>query len=344
MVPKKHEIQILDKETKQIKKFLLRRFENKDVERIFMAWNNPQSYRYNSVDWNKRDVQSLADESWPSSWGMYFMVLEDLENNQIVATCRFGGDTKEKAEKVWDFGYSTFRSDDEEKYSVGDIRDVFKNGVKKDELCWGKGYCSLMLDAIIKFAQDEGVDKLISGADGMNWGSQKVMMKSGFTFYEIEKDGDVDLILKLKDENGELQPIHKPTKEELAPIWEQHMDMVKKAHSRFILRMIVKRNEKKHYYKSLMFLLLTKASEILQTNKNHKNKIELIKQDIVSTFNQFDKNEKRGFAKSFKAYIKRWTKRVGDKDFDQTDVDFYLKCCEIVECSINKSCVCQQEN
>ena len=109
------------------------------------------------------------------------------------------------------------------------------------------------------------------------------MMKSGFTFYEIEKDGDVDFILKLRDENGKPLTINKPSKEELAPIWENHMEMVKKAHSRFILSMIVKRNEKKHYYKSLMFLLLTKSSEILKLSTSL---LSLSKASTVSVASQ----------------------------------------------------------
>ena len=61
MVPKKYNIEIFDESTNKTKHYLLRRFEKKDVNRIFKAWNNPQSYRYNSIDWNKRDVKCLVD-------------------------------------------------------------------------------------------------------------------------------------------------------------------------------------------------------------------------------------------------------------------------------------------
>ena len=76
-------------------------------------------------------INDIVNESWPSSWGMYFFVLEDLSTNEIVSTCRFGGTIKENEEKIWDFGYSTFRGDDKENYTLEDIREVFKNGVKK---------------------------------------------------------------------------------------------------------------------------------------------------------------------------------------------------------------------
>jgi assimilatory nitrate reductase catalytic subunit len=35
----------------------------------------------------------------------------------------------------------------------------------------------------------------------------------------------------LRDENGELLPIEKPTKEEIKPIWENHMEKVKEKHN-----------------------------------------------------------------------------------------------------------------
>ena len=55
VVPKK--IKIVRAEKDKQKEYLLRRFEDKDIHRIFMAWNNPQSCRYNSVDCNEASVR-----------------------------------------------------------------------------------------------------------------------------------------------------------------------------------------------------------------------------------------------------------------------------------------------
>ena len=331
MVKEQYSITVVDELTNKPKKYLLRRFKEEDIHRIFMAWNNPQSYRYNSIDWRESSVKELSECSWPSSWGMYFFVLEDLTTNEIVSTCRFGGMCEENEEKIWDFGYSTFRGDDKGNYTIEDIREVFKNGVKKDSKSWGKGYSSIMLAEIIKIAQKEGVKKLISGADGMNWGSQKVMIKNGMTFYEIEKDGDVNLILNLRDDDYRLLPINKPTKEELAPVWEQHMEMVKKAHNKLIMRLITKKNNKEQFAKSLMFFLLTKASKILETQQNKSKKIALIKQQILNCYEEFTNKDKKLFKHAFKSYKKRWRERIGNTNFKQADVEYYLKCCEIVE-------------
>jgi len=337
MVPKK--IEIIREEDVKDKKYILRRFEDKDVHRIFMAWNNPQSYRYNSIDWNEKCVQDIVNLSWPSSWGMYFMVLEDFDSHEIVATCRFGGDNDNTLkESEWDFGYCTFRSDDKETYTIDDIRDVFNNGVKPDNSKWGKGYSSLMVETIIKIAQDEGIHKLSSGADGMNWGSQKVMMKNGMTFYEFEDDGDVDFIIRLRDENGELLPIEKPTKEELKPVWESYMQMVKQKHGESELKERIEKRDKEHLGDSLMYLLMNRVSRIdeLINSKNNVDKIKNIQKDIRNIYSQLTLEEKQLFKQRFDNYKSRWRKRVGDNDFDQDDVKFNLNCCMLIDAELEK--------
>jgi RimJ/RimL family protein N-acetyltransferase len=253
MVPKKVKITRIEDGIK--KDYILRRFEKRDVDRIFQAWNNPQSYRYNSVDWCKRNVESIVDLPWPSDWGMYFMVLEDMATGEILSTCRFGGNPEE-TKPVWDFGYCTFRGDDKERYTLVDIREVLENGVKTDSKCWGKGYSSMMLDAIIKIAQDEGVYEIISGADGRNLGSQKVMMKNGMTFSEFEDDGDVEFSIKLRGDNGDILPINKLSKDKLDDMWESHMDMVKIKLSDKNIKKLIECSDEKLIGEYIMYLLL----------------------------------------------------------------------------------------
>lgn len=349
MVPKTIKIKVAS-EGGATKNYVLRRFEKEDAHRIFCAWNNPQSYRYNSIDWNESSVQNMVNYSWPNQWGMYFMVLQDEQTGNIVATCRFGTPDKNNKNE-WDFGYSTFRSDDKQNYTLDDLRNVFKNGVTPDKLCWGKGYCSIMLDAIIKIAQKEGVQRLISGADGQNWGSQKVMMKNGFSFYEIEDDGDVDFILELYDQNGNPLKIVKPTKQQLEPVWNAHMQIVKNKHQNPDMMNIVKNCTKEHYGNGLFYLLMTRASKIInlqesewqnsQTIKNLKKEIcEIFAQFTISpTKNWF--NERELFAQSLNSFKNRWQKRIGNCDFNQNDIMFNLNCCLLVEeqvkpCSIQR--------
>ena len=322
------------------KKFVLRRFEKQDIHRIFMAWNNPQSYRYNTIDWNERDVEEILNYSWPNESGMYLMVLENEETHEIVATCRFGTPDKLKP-KEWDFGYCTFRNDVKEEYTLEDLQSAFIDGVKKDSLCWGKGYSTIMLDTIIKIAQSEGVETIISGADGLNWGSQKVMMKNGMTFYEIENDGDVDFIIRLKDKNGQSIVLTKPSKDELESIWQNHIKIIQNAHKTESIREKKEIAEKNHYGDALVFLLLNRASKILLYGNCEQEKLTILKNDIKNIYSKFKinklgYNEIELFKERFISFQNRWQERVGNLSFNQENVEFNLKCCDIVEKQIKQ--------
>ncbi len=334
MVPKEIEItkKLKDGTTK---KFIMRRFEEKDVHRIFMAWNNPQSYRFNSIDWNERSIKYMVDRPWPTDYGMYHMVLEDAETHELLATCRFGRYWNSKTEdKIWDFGYSTFRSDDKEDYTLEDIKNVFKNGVQPDALCWGKGYSSIMVEEIIKIAQNEGIVQIRSGANGANWGSQKVIMKNGLKFLQVDKDGDVDFSFNLRDENGNSNPITKPKKDELDAMWEQHVKMVEERRNRLCMKIIIRNANIKQYAESLFLLLMAKASKIdglNETKLRKKAKIEDLKQEIVSIYLKFTFKEKRMVNRALKNYKQRWIKRIGNEQYEQSEVEFNLRCCEMVK-------------
>lgn len=172
---------------------VLRRFEPKDIHRIFMAWNNPQSYRYNAIDWDENCILDISKYSHPSEFGMYYMVLEDKTIGEIVGTCRFGDYnwTSDNTD-IWGFGYCVFRGDDKEFYSVEDIRKTYeKNGLFKDTKFQNKGYGQKMLSMILEFAEKKGIKKIRDGADINNDGSLKVMIKNGFThLMQEDKEGN----------------------------------------------------------------------------------------------------------------------------------------------------------
>ena len=170
---------------------VLRRFKNEDVHRIFMAWNNPQSYRYNSIDWSEDDIREISEYKFPTEWGMYYMVLENKSRNEIVGTCRFGDYNWESDNtKIWGFGYCVFRGDDKEEYSLDDIRKTYQaGGLTRDNKYQSKGYGQKMLEIILDLAEEKGIEEVRDGADINNDGSLKVMIKNGFK-HVMQQDED----------------------------------------------------------------------------------------------------------------------------------------------------------
>lgn len=330
-----------------VKKLIMRRFTEADAHRVFMAWNNPQSYRYNSIDWEERSIRYIANRPWPSDHGLYFMVLEDVKTHELLATCRFGRYWNSKEEdKVWDFGYSTFRSDDKEEYTIEEVKSAFKDGIKPDSLCWGKGYSSIMVEEIIKIAQSEGIKQIRSGADGVNLASQKVIMKNGLKFLDMDKDGDVDFYHNFYDENGNFVPLIKPTKEQLEPVWEEHKSKIEAKRNRFFMRMIIKKANLDQYARSLFFFLMTKASKIDEFQLNstpNEGKIHNLILEIKETYKSYTRQEKKLVVKILKNYLLRWTKRIGNEEFEQSEVAFNLRCCNMVKEIISKKLITECE-
>lgn len=79
----------------ETERLILRPITKKDVHRIHTAWNNPQSYLYNSIDWNEEDVAELCDRPTGGISGMYFMVAE-LKKFIISSTKKKGNLEKPK--------------------------------------------------------------------------------------------------------------------------------------------------------------------------------------------------------------------------------------------------------
>ena len=196
----KYEIEILNKDG-TIDFLLLRRFKKEDAPRLFKSWSNPQNYRFNEIPLGVKKledgtvksgvelIEEIAERDFPDIDGQYFFVIE--HNGEIVGNCRFGccknwNSKFSNRDDVWDFGYNIVRSDDKDSYTLQDINNAFKpNGIISDTKYWGKGYISAVIGFIINKAKEMGITIVTSGADVLNYGSIKPMLKNGMKFAYI---------------------------------------------------------------------------------------------------------------------------------------------------------------
>lgn len=189
---------------------------------LYQSWSNPQNLRYNEIPRGmKLDedckvvggielVESISENGFPSEDGRYWMVIETEEDGKrkVVGNCWFGNrswDEDYAKNESWGFGYNIIRSDDKdlnnEEYTVAELEDVFKNGVKSDKN-WGQGFATAIIRFVLAQAKREGVKDVISGADILNYGSLKPMFKNGMRFYRLDEDNDPDMIIHLKDDDS----------------------------------------------------------------------------------------------------------------------------------------------
>lgn len=304
-------------------RLILRPFTKKDVDRIHMAWSNPQSYRYNSIDWDRSEVERLTETKLPTDYGMYLLVAElkqdvgTLKKGQIVATCRFGSPGyPENNNEHWGFGYCVFRSDDKQEYTLEDIRQTYKpDGLTRDELYQGHQFGQEILEAIILEAKKAGVKFIEDGADINNHGSLKVMIKNGFVHkMEMDKDGnlvDVDDDYDFTYTLDLTKPTEKPTKEEISRRWEEHLRLVDKNNKMY--KTEKEELDKEHYLKSVLYLMFSRLKE---------SKTKRQKKEVVEIFKQLNKDEIDNLLLVIKERKEIWQKY---KNFE------YLRLLNVVE-------------
>ena len=231
--------------TKTGEKLILRRFSREHAKRLYMAWTNPQSYRYNDIpkvnpnDQNEWDcVGEIADRGFPSDEGMYFMTIHRINpqtnEEELIGNCRFGkcpyNDYKDR-DDVWDMGFSIIRDDDKLEYTDEEIRRAFmseeeqKNNntpaLYSDKTYWKNGYITEVIATILELAQQNGIKKVVSGADIHNLGSLKAHIKCGMKLvkfnskFKFDDDNDPELEIDI-DPNT---PIQTPTQKEIDDYW-----------------------------------------------------------------------------------------------------------------------------
>ena len=316
-------------------RLILRPFSKKDVDRIHMAWSNPQSYRYNSIDWDRDAVEELVGAELPTDYGMYLLVAElkqnvgKLKKGQIVATCRFGSPGfPENNNEHWGFGYCVFRSDDKLDYTLEDIRQTYKqDGLTRDDLYQGHQFGQEMLEAIIFEAKNLGVKYIEDGADINNHGSLKVMIKNGFVHkMEMDKEGnliDVDEDCDFTYTLDLTKPTQELTKEEISSRWEQHLKLVDKNNK--LYKAEKEELDKKHYLKSVLYLMFSRLK---------KNKTKTAKEEVVSIFKQLNKDEIENLLLVMKERKDVW------KEYNNTE---YLNLLNIVESIMDEMQVISEE-
>ena len=272
IVPNEFDITYTNKENTSIT-LHMRRFRAEDIPRIHRAWSNPQCYRYNSFDWNYDEIMSICEYDWPNERGQYFMVAE--RDGQIVATCRFGSYHDEDMPDYWNFGYTVFRSDDKDDYTLDDIRRTYENGgLVRDNANWGQGYGQAMVTAIIDQADKCGITKIISGADIRNYGSIKVMIKNGLTYHDTEvgnepNDADVDYNFVLDRTNNPTPP----SQEDIDAEWSRHLtrletDLVKYSDN-------LTKCDYLHKHKCILYFLFAKINKMNKSKCNNSLQTDL---------------------------------------------------------------------
>lgn len=176
---------------------------DEEKENIVSSWSNPFNARYNATKDARGDVEELSQSKEPTfqdlndySDCMYFRVAMDKNTSEIVATCRFGKHYECKTNECWDFGFNV----------------LLKH--------WYKGYGVEIISKILELARSEGVKTFIGGADIENFGSYKAMIKNGFEYAGVDKDGDYRYFLDLN-----MPP---KSKNEMESVWLAHLEMAKK--------------------------------------------------------------------------------------------------------------------
>lgn len=314
-------------------RLILRPFTKEDVDRIHMAWSNPQSYRYNSIDWDKEDVESLVDCELPTEYGMYLLVAElkqdvgNLQKGQIVATCRFGSPGyPDNNNEYWGFGYCVFRSDDKQEYTLEDIRQTYKpDGLTRDVLYQGHQFGQEILEAIIEKAREVGVEYIEDGADINNHGSLKVMIKNGFVhkveidangnFVDVDEDYDFTYTLDLT------KPTEKLSKKEVSLRWEEHLKLVDKNSK--LYKAEKDTLDKKHYLKSVLYLMFSR----LKKSPNDQ-------QAVILILNQLNKDETENLMQVIEERKDVWTKYNNTK---------YLSLLNILESIMSELLIAAEE-
>lgn len=229
------------KEQYETNRLILRKFKNKDVIRIYNSWNNPKNYRYNEIPKGITDVSNIVNFSWPNN-GLYFFVIELKSTHEAIGTCRIGKWYFAKDnEKIWDFGYNIFRSDDKSEYSIEDIKNAFNSDIiSKDEKYWGKGYATELLKELIAIAKSESIDELKGDCSILNYGSAKVMINCGMTFDKFD--------LAKCSAYFSLNLNQNMSAEETSNNWKSYIEDNKKLVK--TNSQLIKDNSKKHYEKA----------------------------------------------------------------------------------------------
>jgi len=173
----------------ETKRLILRKTSISDAKQMFYNWASDPEVTKHLMWETHSDIEItknvLADwDKKNENLDYYHWGIVLKENNQIIGTCgSFGIDEKNYKTEI---GYCMSRS------------------------CWGKGYMTEAVSAMIDFLLNTvGANRIIARFDPINIGSGRVMEKSGMKFEGIlrqdsycEKRGYYDLVLYsiLKDE------------------------------------------------------------------------------------------------------------------------------------------------
>ncbi len=132
-------------------RLVLRDMTQDDANDVWQIWSNNENEKYmkdpvESVD----EIKSICQNNRDSHG--YLTVATLKGTGEIIGTCCFGP-TNKKDE--WGFGYSIRQN------------------------CWGKGYATEIVKAVIKFGCSIGITDFISGCAIENTASGRILEKCG---------------------------------------------------------------------------------------------------------------------------------------------------------------------
>jgi ribosomal-protein-alanine N-acetyltransferase len=132
-------------------RLILRDIVHDDAKDVWEIWSNSENEKYMSDPAESLEEIVSICQSKKNSNG-YLTVATSKDTGEIIGTCCFDS-TNKKGE--WGFGYS----------------------IKHE--CWGKGYATEIVKAVIEFGYNLGIADFIADCAIENFASGKVLEKCG---------------------------------------------------------------------------------------------------------------------------------------------------------------------
>ena len=141
------------------KRLKLRIVQQKDLDAIAAIWGDSEGGRYMPDPYYKSGEELVEILEDTPECPVYYFVATLAGFDEVMATCSLGKESPDSDN--WSIGYT----------------------VRKDY--WGNGYAVEMVNALIDFARNQGIDEITAPVAQENKASNRVMQKCGFS---VEKE------------------------------------------------------------------------------------------------------------------------------------------------------------
>ena len=138
----------------QTKSLTLRTTEHNDLDAVAAIWGDMEGGKYLSDPIYQSGEELVAILEDTPECPVYYFVASLTGSNEVMATCSIGMENPDS--DTWSIGYT----------------------VKKDY--WGNGYAVEMVNALIDFARNKGINVITAPVAQENKASNRVLQKCGF--------------------------------------------------------------------------------------------------------------------------------------------------------------------